>query len=319
MPQNNVKATLILRNDLAATWASKNPVLARGEIGAEIDTGLLKMGDGTSSFNNLDYINEGKAGDGVLVTTTTNNKFTVANYGKSYWRYDANEDTEVQVNETNLANWPSTVELQVKNGVARWVQPAITYNPIRGTIDGALITLSRDPISSNEASTKAYVDTTIATRIANINHLKREIVTELPSSNIDINTIYMIKDNSVTGADKYREYILIDGVLTQIGDTSVDLSNYVTKINNPTAGNLVTVAADGSLIDSGISASNVGALNIATSTVLGGVYSSNLDDHVLVGALGYMEVNPITSQNKVATNALYVRQGDEFILNGGTA
>lgn len=319
MAQNSVKATLILRNDLAATWASRNPILAKGEIGAEIDTGLLKIGDGTTNFNDLDYINLGKAGDGALITTNNNNQFTVAGYGQSYWRYDANEDTEVQINETNLANWPSTVELQVKNGVARWVQPAIAYDPIRGTIDGALITLSRDPISGNEASTKSYVDTTIATRIANVNHLKREIVNELPSSNIDVNTIYMVKDNNTTGADKYREYILINNVLTQIGDTSVDLSNYVTKVSNPTAGNLVTLAADGSLVDSGVAVANMGALNIATSTVLGGVYSSNLDNHISVSQLGIMEVNPITSQNKIATNALYVRQGDEFILNGGTA
>ena len=43
MPSNSVKATLILRNDLAATWASRNPILAKGEIGAEIDTGLLSL------------------------------------------------------------------------------------------------------------------------------------------------------------------------------------------------------------------------------------------------------------------------------------
>ena len=323
MAQNTVRAKLILRNDSAAEWASKNPVLAKGELGAEIDTGLLKIGDGTTAFNSLNYINGGKAGDGVLITTNNSNQLTVANFGKSYWRYDQSEDEEVQVNETNLANWPSVVELQVKNGVARWVQPKITYDPFKGTISGALITLERDPEDNNEAATKYYVDHTIdvkvANQIANAGHLKREVVTDLPTSNIKENTIYMQKDNNAIG-DQYREYLLIDGSLVQIGDTSVNLTNYIQKISSPTAGNLVTVAADGSLVDSGIAAENVGgALNIATTTTLGGVYSSNLENHVAVSNLGYMEVNPITGQNKIATNALYVRQGDEFILDGGRA
>ena len=59
MKQNNVKATLILRNDIAQNWENKNPILAKGELGAEIDTGLLKLGDGTTNFNNLNYINAG--------------------------------------------------------------------------------------------------------------------------------------------------------------------------------------------------------------------------------------------------------------------
>jgi len=314
MAQNNVRATLILRNDLAAIWASRNPILAKGELGAEIDTGLLKIGDGVKHFNELSYINNHSAEDGALITAV-NNKLTVADYGKSYWKYDANEDTEVKVTETDLTKWPSAVELQVKNGVARWVESKINYDPFRGTIDGALITLQRDPIASNEASTKAYVDSTIATQIANINYLKREIVTELPTSNLDTNTIYMIKDNNAANPDQYKEYMVIDGVLTQIGDTSIDLTNYLQKpeIGNFTEGHLPVFSSDGSIIDSGVLASDINKLSIATTTVLGGVYSSNLDNKVSVDALGIMEVN------RIATDKLFVPDGNELILNGGVA
>ena len=313
MPSNSVKATLILRNDLAATWASRNPILAKGEIGAEIDTGLLKIGDGVSTFNNLNYINEGKAGDGALITTNASNQFTIADYGHSYWTYDEENAREVQIIESDLTKWPTALELEIKNGVARWVQPKIDYNRTEGKLDGALITLTRDPIYSNEASTKNYVDTKIADAIINAPHLKRQIVSILPNDYIDPNTIYMIKDNSVTGGDKYKEYILIDGTLVQIGDTSVDLSNYATKVQNPTEGNLVSVAADGSLIDSGVAASSVGYIPIATASTIGGVYSSTLDNRVFVNSLGYMEIN------RVATDKLFVPDGSEFILNGGTA
>jgi hypothetical protein len=312
MAINNVRATLILRNDLAETWASKNPILAKGEIGAEIDTGLLKMGDGSTAFNNLNYINRGKDGDGALITTV-NNTLTIANYGRSYWVYDTETMRDIEIQETDLSKWPQTLELEIKNGVARWVVPKINYNRTQGKLDGALITLARDPMYSTEATTKNYVDTAIANAIINAPHLKREIVTELPQNYLDPNTIYMIKDDSVSDGDKYKEYLVINNELVQIGDTSVDLSNYMEKVSNATAGNIPVLAADGTLMDSGIAASTIHDIPMATSTVLGGVYSSNLDNHVSVTNLGYLQIN------RVATDKLYVPTGSEFILNGGGA
>ena len=50
---NNMRISL--RNDLAATWTSVNPVLLKGEIGIEIDTGKFKFGDGSKQWNALKY------------------------------------------------------------------------------------------------------------------------------------------------------------------------------------------------------------------------------------------------------------------------
>lgn len=80
-------------------------------------------------------------------------------------------------------------------------------------------------------ATKTYV----GEQISNADHLRREIVTEIPSSETaDKNTIYMLKIESVTGNDKYREYLLIDGTVQCIGDTSVDLTDYAKKTEIPT-------------------------------------------------------------------------------------
>ena len=56
MAENTIKTTIQLRNDLAATWYSKNPVLKKGEIGIEIDTRKMKVGDGTTTWNALSYM-----------------------------------------------------------------------------------------------------------------------------------------------------------------------------------------------------------------------------------------------------------------------
>jgi hypothetical protein len=42
-----------LRNDTAANWTAANPVLAAGEFGLETDTNQFKIGDGTSSWNEI--------------------------------------------------------------------------------------------------------------------------------------------------------------------------------------------------------------------------------------------------------------------------
>jgi len=44
-----------LRRDTAATWAAVNPVLGPGEPALEIDTMLVKYGDGVSEWNSLPY------------------------------------------------------------------------------------------------------------------------------------------------------------------------------------------------------------------------------------------------------------------------
>ena len=44
-----------LRNDTAANWSNVNPTLAQGEVGVELDTGLLKIGNGSTDWDNLAY------------------------------------------------------------------------------------------------------------------------------------------------------------------------------------------------------------------------------------------------------------------------
>lgn len=45
--------TIQLRRDTAANWTETNPVLAQGEAGMEIDTKIIKIGDGITNWNNL--------------------------------------------------------------------------------------------------------------------------------------------------------------------------------------------------------------------------------------------------------------------------
>jgi hypothetical protein len=53
------KAVIQVRRDTEADWESVNPVLAEGEIGFESDTNQIKIGDGTKTWNELQYSSGG--------------------------------------------------------------------------------------------------------------------------------------------------------------------------------------------------------------------------------------------------------------------
>jgi hypothetical protein len=52
MPASTV---IQLRRDTAANWSTNNPILAKGEMGFEYDTGLFKIGDGVTAWSGLSY------------------------------------------------------------------------------------------------------------------------------------------------------------------------------------------------------------------------------------------------------------------------
>lgn len=55
MATKTLTTRIILRNDTANNWTTNNPVLMKGEIGLETDTGKYKIGDGTSNWQALQY------------------------------------------------------------------------------------------------------------------------------------------------------------------------------------------------------------------------------------------------------------------------
>ena len=84
--------------------------------------------------------------------------------------------------------------------------------------------------------TNSVIDSKITTAVANAEHLKREIVEDLPStSSADAHTIYMLSKDNGSGNQQYDEYMLINGTFEKIGDSAVDLTNYATKNEVSTA------------------------------------------------------------------------------------
>lgn len=102
---------------------------------------------------------------------------------------------------------------------------------------------------------KAISDIAVDAKIAAAGHLKREIVDVLPDiANADPNTIYMVGNADGTN---YTEYMPINGTFEPIGDTTADLTNYLTKITGAIAGNVAILNADGTLADGLVAATDI--------------------------------------------------------------
>lgn len=232
MPSTNtVKVTLQVRNDSAADWTIRNPVLAEGEYGVEIDTFLIKIGDGVRTWVNLPYLNQL---DASYFKRTTGGALT---FSDSF---------------------------------------AQTINNIIANAGGdAHLVISDDPVEATDPVNLRYLEWAIQ----HAGHLKRAVVEQLPTQEIDTNTLYMVLASS---QDHYEEYMYINGQWDMVGST-------------------------------GDGGSNTFVLEVATTARLGGVKASTDPDKINVTQEGFMTLN------QVSTSLLYVPTGDTLIIYGGTA
>ena len=69
-------ARIQIRRDTSANWTSTNPTLSAGELGYETNTDKFKIGDGATTWSNLDYVIYDPSFSDIL-----NKPTTVAGYG----------------------------------------------------------------------------------------------------------------------------------------------------------------------------------------------------------------------------------------------
>ena len=101
-----------IRNDTAANWKAANPVLLKGEVGIEIDTRKMKVGDGISQWSALKYISD----DIVIANTNPTDTDTDHDVGE-FWVNQAEKTLYVLISTSaTAAIWkriPTAEELVV--------------------------------------------------------------------------------------------------------------------------------------------------------------------------------------------------------------
>ena len=159
--------------------------------------------------------------------------------------YDANKLTRLshlkQVAQKAKAE-SDAVAARVKSledvGAQANVIESIKVNGTAQTISSKAVNITVPTKTSQLTNDKKYqtdteVSTAISKAVAAADHLKRKVVKS--TADIDLKAadasqyIYMVPKGSAGDADKYDEYMVIDGALEKMGDWGVDLSGYVQK------------------------------------------------------------------------------------------
>lgn len=231
---------------LPATYPYAGQIVA---LATDAGVSVLVIKESESGFV-TEPISAETAVDGKVITYNADKELTLVGFA------DATTGARLQKTATGVA-WVSPTEgggmtdEDVKNSITRLTQDVTSLgsnlNAVKtivgeksteegvassGLIGSVEALKAQDGVLAGEIDalktgvyTKTETDSAIATAIAAVDHLSREIVQTLPE-NASEKVIYMVRREDGTGQDVYNEYMYINGAWEIIGDTSVDLTGY---------------------------------------------------------------------------------------------
>lgn len=237
-----------LRRDSALNWSTNNPILASGEPGVEIDSNRLKIGNGVTRWNNLQYLVADSSlsnliiGDGNFnaIHWSPPDRLNIVGSGGTSVIFDDTTNTvsinvPVSVNNNNIANFT----------------PGITPSglPIITSVDGLTVAtgISSTLVSDFKSAVSGLLPSVsgsgyVLSSFSN-NSYTISVTGLQPSGN------YITNISGSTGIfvsnDGSTYTISVTGIVGGAGNSNVTISNY---------GNNRVLTSDGSI--SGIYAEN---------------------------------------------------------------
>jgi hypothetical protein len=104
-------ATLQLKRGTASRWRELNPILAAGEPGFVLDENRLKIGDGSTEWNDLPYI-----GESCVVNANTHYDFP--SIGREDVIYKAESEKLIYQWNTNDLKYEVIGEIEISGDLA---------------------------------------------------------------------------------------------------------------------------------------------------------------------------------------------------------
>lgn len=106
-----LKTIFQFKRGQSEAWERNNPILAAGEPGFELDTNLLKIGDGVTAYNDLEYFNGeySFSADEKSLTINLNNEITIYGFNEAI-------DGQMPIKLNGKIFWQSPLsEADIKN------------------------------------------------------------------------------------------------------------------------------------------------------------------------------------------------------------
>lgn len=103
-----LRTTFQLRRGKEAAWKKNNPILASGEPGYVLDKNALKIGDGVTAWNDLNYV--GGQGGGVY---NANTHYEFPSVGSTDMIYKAEDERKIYQWNPDLLKYEVLSEIEI--------------------------------------------------------------------------------------------------------------------------------------------------------------------------------------------------------------
>lgn len=258
MSDVTLNANLICKNGTASNWKTKNPILLKGEMGVEIDTGKFKFGDGISGWNDLEYTSSKPVETVTVDPSGTDYGYDIG----QIWVNTATGRVYVLIsNVQNAAVWKMLVSSTdyANEDTGGAVRSSTSADKVKVEPDGtmSLNTISGSKVSGTVASANKLET---ARTIALAGDVTASATSFDGSANVSLTTVLK---NVVAAGTGCKVTVNAKGLVTKIEALTADdipkiphtkvtgLGTASTKNTGLAAGNVVVVSADGK-IDSSI-------------------------------------------------------------------
>lgn len=138
--ETTIKTRLLSAYKTASTWTSLNPVLKKGEIGFESDTGLYKVGDGSTAWSSLSYAvdsalssTSSKPLSNKAINTALNNKVDKVS-GKGLSTNDYTTDEKTKLSGIDAGANKTTVDSALSSSSTNPVQNKVINTALSGKL-----------------------------------------------------------------------------------------------------------------------------------------------------------------------------------------
>lgn len=193
------------------------------------------------------------------------------------------------------------------------------------TNNSGFITKAVNDLVNYYLKSETYSKTEVDDIVTAIKNSRFEVVATLPTTDIKTNVIYLVPKSPSQTSNVKDEYINLDGTTAgweKIGDTEIDLSDYVTTQALNTALAAYTTTADLTTLLAGkqdtLTFDDVPTANSNNPVKSGGVYSADQNIYEVMGQMGAKNLIPYDIDAMKAVNVGGTWSGNEYTYNGIT-
>lgn len=145
MATKTLNTKIIMRNDTAENWTTKNSVLSKGEFGVENDTNKFKIGDGATAWNDLGYAG---ADEAVIENIIAQNRDSLYKYTRTDASQSDSDAIAAALGENTAVQGDIVVITTMVDGDA-YEQSAFMYDgnqwaAMTGNVDADKVILRED-------------------------------------------------------------------------------------------------------------------------------------------------------------------------------